>query len=47
MTEDEMVGWHHRLNGMSLSKLREVVKDKGAWHVVVHGAAKSQTGLSD
>ena len=42
-----MVGWHHRLNGMSLSKLREVVKDKGAWHVVVHGAAKSQIGLSD
>ena len=32
---------------MSLSKLREMVKDKGAWHVVVHGAAKSQTGLSD
>ena len=47
VTEDEMVGWHHRLNGMNLSKLREVVKDKGAWHVVVHGAAKSQTGLSD
>ena len=23
MTEDEMVGWHHRLNGMSLSNLWE------------------------
>ena len=26
MTQDEMVGWHHRLDGMSLSKLQEVVK---------------------
>ena len=25
-TEDEMVGWHHRL--MSLGKLREMVKDR-------------------
>ena len=29
MTEDEMVGWHHRLN-MSLSKLREIVEDREA-----------------
>ena len=29
MTEDEMVGWHHRLNGHEfLSKLWEMVKDK-------------------
>ena len=32
---------------MSLSKLREVVKNKEAWHVAVHGVAKSWTGLSD
>ena len=32
---------------MSLSKLREIVKDKEAWHAVVHGMAKSQTRLSD
>ena len=25
-TKDEMVGWRHKLNGMSLSKLQEVVK---------------------
>ena len=25
MTEDEMIGWHHHLNGMSLSKLQELV----------------------
>ena len=30
MTEDEMVGWHHQLNGHSLSKLRELVMDREA-----------------
>ena len=28
---------------MSLSKLREMVKDGKAWHAPVHGGAKSQT----
>ena len=32
---------------MSLSKLREVVKDREAWHAAIHGVAKSQTRLSD
>ena len=32
--------------GMTLSKLREVVKDRGAWRAAVHGVAKSQTQLS-
>ena len=40
MTEDEMVGLHHSMD-MSLSKLRELVLERVAWHVAVHGVAKS------
>ena len=32
---------------MGLNKLQEVVKDREAWHAVVHGVAKSRTQLSD
>ena len=32
---------------MSLSKLRETVKDRETWRAAVHGVAKSQTWLSD
>ena len=28
---------------MSLGELRELVKDKDAWHAVIHGVAKSRT----
>ena len=27
---------------MNLSKLRETVKDRGAWHAAIHAVAKSQ-----
>ena len=43
----------HRLDGiidsreMSLSKLREMVMDREAWHALVHGIAKSWTQLRD
>ena len=42
-TQDEMVGWHHRLNGHGLGGLWELVMDREAWH----GVAKSWTRLSD
>ena len=32
---------------MTLSKLRELVTDREAWHAVIHGVAKSKTRLSD
>ena len=32
---------------MNLSKLWEMVKDRGAWWITVHGVAKSQTQLRD
>ena len=32
---------------VSLSKLQELVKDREAWHAVIHGVAKSRTRLSD
>ena len=35
------------LMNVSLSKLRELVTDREAWHAAVHRVAKSQIGLRD
>ena len=47
MTEDEMVGWHHRLIGHEFEHTLEIVKDRQAWSAAVHRVAKSWTHLSD
>ena len=46
MTEDEIVGWHHQLNGHKF-ELQELVMDREAWRTTVHGVAKSRTQLSN
>ena len=47
MTEDEMVGWYHRLDGHGFGWTPGVVDGREAWHAAVHGVAKSRTQLSD
>ena len=42
----QRIRWLDRITDsmdMNLSKLREIVKDRKAWHAEVHGVAKSQT----
>ena len=41
MTEEEMVGWHHCLNGHEFEQAQEMVKDSEAWLAVVHAVTKS------
>ena len=43
MTEDEMVGWHHRLNGYEFGKTLGVGDGQEGQVCWVHGVAKSQT----
>jgi len=46
MTEDEMVGWYHRLDGHGFGWTPGVGDGQGGLGPVVHGVAKSQTWLS-
>ena len=43
MTEDEMVGWHHQLDGHEFEQTPGVGAGQGAWHAAVHGVAKLYT----
>ena len=47
MTEDEMVGWHHRQNGNESEQTPGDDEGQGAWCAVVRGVAKDWTRLSD
>ena len=47
VTEDEMVGWYHQLNGHEFEQTPGGSEGREAWHAAVHGAAKSQTWLND
>ena len=46
MTEDEMVGWHHRLNGHEFEQVPGVGDGQGSLDTAVHEVAKSWTQLS-
>ena len=46
LNQDEMVSITDSM-GINLSKLREIVKDREAWHAEVHGVAGSETKLSN
>ena len=42
-TKDEMAGCITDSMDVSLSELRKLVMERGAWHAVIHGVAKSRT----
>ena len=43
MTEDEMVGWHHQLDGHEFEQALGVGEGQGSLQAAVPGVAKSQT----
>ena len=47
MAEDEMVGWHHWLDGHDFEHLWELVMNREAWHDAVHGVPKNWAWLRD
>ena len=47
VTEDEMIGWHHQLNGHEFEQTLGVTKGQGSLKSAVHRVAKSWTWLSN
>ena len=43
MTDDEMVGWYHQLNGHEFEQAPGIGDGQGSWHASVHGVTKSWT----
>ena len=42
-TEDEMIRWHHRLNGHEFEQTPGDSEGREAWHATVHGVTKNLT----
>ena len=42
-TEDEMVGWHHRLDRHEFEQTSGDSEDRETWHAAVHGVTKHPT----
>ena len=47
MTEDEMAGWHHQLDGIWVNKLQELVMDREPWCAGIHGVAKRHDWVTE
>ena len=47
MTKGEVVGWHHRLDGLEFEQARGLVMDRKAWRASIHGDTKSWTQLNN
>ena len=43
MTEDEMIGWHHRLDEHEFEKAPYSLMVREAWHAEVHVVAELDT----
>ena len=46
MTEDEMVGWHHQLNGHEFEQVQELVMNREAWHAAVEKSGDTTEQLN-
>ena len=47
MTEDEMIGWHHQLNGYEFEQALGVGDRQGSLAAAFYGVTKSRTPLSN
>ena len=46
-TDDEMDGWHHRLDGREFGWIAKLMIGREAWRAAIHGVTESRTQLSD